>query len=635
MDQAMIEQVRRFNRTVTQRIGALDDAFLARDRPLGQARLLWEIRRDGSDVRRLRSRLDLDSGYLSRLLRSLERDGLIVVEPSDADGRVRTAHLTSEGRAEQAELDRRSDDAAAALLKPLSARQRDRLMAAMAEVERLLVASAVQIGGCDPRRPEARCAVQAYLAELAQRFEEGFDPARGISATDEEVSPPAGLFLLATLHGEPVGCGVLKFHHPASAHIKRMWVAEAVRGLGLGRRLLAELETHAAAHGVRTVQLETHHALAEAISLYRTAGYREVAAFNEEPYARHWFEKTIGALAGTCLAGRVLQPVPVAGPPRLVPRREVAVVGPDPGRPVDELADDVGVTGVPVGLGDHVHQDLVQRDLAAPLPPPRHVAGRVQGQRGDRGVRVRPRPAIEPGDVAARLLGGGPHVRVGLGAFLQPWQRLVEGLAEHLAEIPELHAGQVLDQAEQVGAGRHHRAADVVLGQPVELPQHRLAGGLQVAAKVCLGIRIGHARQSAKVLPSGTSGADDDDMAEVPTWARDALAGVFDPCCQEKGISVIDMGLVRSVEVQDGVARVELLLTSGWCPFAATVLTQVEDQIRRAPGIRRADVSIVWDEAWTTDRLSPRARSILRFLPPPSAVPDRDAYIAAHLKEQQ
>ena len=113
-------------------------------------------------------------------------------------------------------------------------------------------------------------------------------------------------------------------------------------------------------------------------------------------------------------------------------------------------------------------------------------------------------------------------------------------------------------------------------------------------------------------------------MSELPSWARDALAGVYDPCCQEKGISVIDMGLVRSVQVEDGIAKVELLLTSGWCPFAATVLTQVKDQIRDA------DVSIVWDEAWTTDRLSPRARSILRFLPPPSAVPDRDAYIAAH-----
>jgi DNA-binding MarR family transcriptional regulator len=231
----MIDQVRRFNRTVTQRIGALDDAFLARDRPLGQARLLWEIGPDGSDVRRLRARLDLDSGYLSRLLRSLESDELVRIEPSEADGRVRTARLTGPGRAEQAELDRLSDDAAAALLEPLSPRQRDRLTTAMAEVERLLLASAIQIGVCDPRHPDARRAVQAYVTELSSRFEDGFDPARGISATDDEVSPPAGLFLLATLYAEPVGCGVLKFHPDASAHLKRMWVAREVRTGGPGR----------------------------------------------------------------------------------------------------------------------------------------------------------------------------------------------------------------------------------------------------------------------------------------------------------------------------------------------------------------------------------------------------------------
>ena len=167
-------------------------------------------------------------------------------------------------------------------------------MNAMAEVERLLIASAVQISVCDPRKPAARRAVQAYLAELSHRFEEGFDPARGISATDEEVSPPAGLLLLATLYAEPVGCGVLKFHQDAPAHIKRMWVARSVRGLGLGRRLLGALEAQAAARGVRTVRLETHRALSEAFSLYRTAGYREVARFNDEPYAHHWFEKTIG-----------------------------------------------------------------------------------------------------------------------------------------------------------------------------------------------------------------------------------------------------------------------------------------------------------------------------------------------------
>jgi len=294
MDSGMVGQVRSFNRTVTQRIGALNDAFLSRDRPLGQARLLWEIGPDGCDIRLLRSRLDLDSGYLSRLLRALENGGLVAVEPSPADGRVRIARLTSRGRAERAVLDQRSDDAAVAILRPLSARQRTRLISAMAEVERLLVASAIRVTACDPRNPDARACLRAYFAELARRFDGGFDPDRSISADDEELTLPAGLLLVATRHGEPVGCGALKFHDGGPAEIKRMWVSPALRGLGLGRRLLAELEAHAAARGVRTLRLETNRTLDEAIGLYRDAGYREVAAFNDEPYAHHWFEKTLG-----------------------------------------------------------------------------------------------------------------------------------------------------------------------------------------------------------------------------------------------------------------------------------------------------------------------------------------------------
>jgi GNAT superfamily N-acetyltransferase len=135
--------------------------------------------------------------------------------------------------------------------------------------------------------------VQAYVEELSERFEGGFDPALSISAADGELTPPAGLFLVATLYSKPVGCGALKFHHSAPAEVKRMWVSPAVRGLGLGRRLLAELEAHAAAQGVRTLRLETNRALGEAISLYQTAGYREVAPFNDEPYAHHWFEKAL------------------------------------------------------------------------------------------------------------------------------------------------------------------------------------------------------------------------------------------------------------------------------------------------------------------------------------------------------
>jgi DNA-binding MarR family transcriptional regulator/GNAT superfamily N-acetyltransferase len=293
MEPAMIEAVRRFNRTVTQRIGALSDAFLARGRPLGQARLLWEIGPDGGDVRDLRSRLDLDSGYLSRLLRSLERDGLITVGAGEADGRLRTARLTAAGEAERAELDRLSDQAAALLLGPLSGVQQERLVRAMTEVERLLTASAIEVGVRDPRDPGARHCLRAYVEELAGRFDGGFDPARSISAADHEMTPPAGLFLVATLHGEPVGCAALKFHPDAPAEVKRMWVASSVRGLGLGRRLLAELEARAAARGVRVLRLETNRALTEAAALYRSAGYREVAAFSDEPYAHHWFEKTL------------------------------------------------------------------------------------------------------------------------------------------------------------------------------------------------------------------------------------------------------------------------------------------------------------------------------------------------------
>jgi DNA-binding MarR family transcriptional regulator/GNAT superfamily N-acetyltransferase len=293
MERGRIDQIRRFNRTVTQRVGALNDAFLARGRPLGQARLLWEIGADGSDVRMLRSRLDLDSGYLSRLMRSLEDDGLVVVDRSGSDGRVRTARLTSSGLAERAELDRRADAVAASILQPLSERQRSALISAMAEVERLLVASMVRVEVCDPRHPDARSCLRAYFAELSRRLESGFDPALSIPADDEELTGLAGLFLVASLHGEPIGCGALKLHGDGSADIKRMWIAPAVRGLGLGRRLLDELEARAAERGANVVRLETNRTLTEAIAMYRAARYREVAAFNDEPYAHHWFEKSL------------------------------------------------------------------------------------------------------------------------------------------------------------------------------------------------------------------------------------------------------------------------------------------------------------------------------------------------------
>ena len=293
MDTASIEQVRRFNRTVTQRVGALSDSFLARDRPLGEARMLWEIGRDGCEVRTLRNRLDLDSGHASRLLRSLEAAGMVRVEPSAADGRIRVARLTKAGLAERALLDQRSDELAASMLEPLDAEHRERLVDAMRTVERLITSAAVEIREVDPSHPDARQCFRAYFAELDRRSESGFDPDAGISAEPHELTPPAGCLLIAYLHGEPVGCGAVKHHPGEPTEIKRMWVAESVRGLGFGRRLLRELEDRAAQSGAQMARLETNRALVEAIALYRSAGYREVPAFNDEPFADHWFEKRL------------------------------------------------------------------------------------------------------------------------------------------------------------------------------------------------------------------------------------------------------------------------------------------------------------------------------------------------------
>jgi DNA-binding MarR family transcriptional regulator len=295
MDEAMIAQVRRFNRVVTQQVGALTDRFLARDRPLGESRLLWDIgsRSDGRDVRSLRTALDLDSGYVSRLLRSLEAAGLVTTERSPADRRVMLARLTAAGEAEKDVLDERSDELATQLLSTLSEGQRGRLVAAMAEVERLLTAATVRIAPADPDDPAARHCLRAYVAELDGRFPTGFDPGRSIRADAADLRPPAGLLLLATLHEAPVGCGALKFHGSRPAELKRMWVDGSARGLGVGRRLLAELERAATAAGAPAVRLETNAALTEAIALYRSAGYAEVAPFNDEPYAHHWFEKAL------------------------------------------------------------------------------------------------------------------------------------------------------------------------------------------------------------------------------------------------------------------------------------------------------------------------------------------------------
>jgi DNA-binding MarR family transcriptional regulator/ribosomal protein S18 acetylase RimI-like enzyme len=288
-----VGRVRAFNRTVTQRLGVLNEKYLGRDRPYVESRLLFEIGAAGATVRELRQRLGLDSGFLSRLLRTLEARKLATTQPSAEDARVKRVRLTRTGLAELRKIDALSDRLARSMLDSLDESQTRRLVAAMSEVERLLRAASVETAAEDADSADARDCLERYFAELDARFPGGFDRGRGRSSDLSDYRAPGGCLLVARLSGAPIGCAALRTLAPGIGEIKRMWVSPEARGLGLGRRLLSELEQAARQRRMRVLRLDSNGSLAEALQLYRSAGYREIERFNDNPYAQHWFEKAL------------------------------------------------------------------------------------------------------------------------------------------------------------------------------------------------------------------------------------------------------------------------------------------------------------------------------------------------------
>ncbi|AIY16779.1 GNAT family N-acetyltransferase [Pimelobacter simplex] len=285
----IVDVVRRFNLTYTQRIGVLDDSFLGTGRPLAASRLLFEVGNDeGASVRVLRDRLDLDSGHLSRLLRRLEAEGLVATAPDEDDRRRRVVRLTPAGRTAYDDLERRSEDRAASLVAPLTARQQERLAEALATADLLVRAATVRLREVASDDPVARVATQRYFDELDARLPGGFDTG------GPDAPEPGATYVVAMSDGEPVAYGGIRpVLDDETAEIKRMWVHDDWRGAGLGARMLRHLEALAVDQGYRRAVLDTNGTLVEAIAMYERSGYRRIERYNDNPYAEAFFEKEL------------------------------------------------------------------------------------------------------------------------------------------------------------------------------------------------------------------------------------------------------------------------------------------------------------------------------------------------------
>jgi DNA-binding MarR family transcriptional regulator len=284
-----IKRFRRFARSVTTEVGALDDSFLGRGRSLGAARVLNAIGHGRTDVAEVRQYLNLDSGLLSRLLRQLEGEGLITLAPHPTDARARIAALTDMGAAEFAAYEDISDSRARDLFDRHPHPQA--LLDAMDLIASALGRDRIRTEVQDPRAPQALFCLQEYYAELGRRFKTGFDVNLSCDPQATDMMAPRGTFLVALSDDMPIGCVGIKGNGGPVAEVKRLWIAPSARGLGLAKRLMQQAEDAARALNIKTLRLDTNSALPEALRLYQTSGWTEIPRFNDDPYPDHFFEK--------------------------------------------------------------------------------------------------------------------------------------------------------------------------------------------------------------------------------------------------------------------------------------------------------------------------------------------------------
>jgi DNA-binding MarR family transcriptional regulator/N-acetylglutamate synthase-like GNAT family acetyltransferase len=291
-----IAAVRAFNRFYTRQLGFLGQKLLESPFSLSEARVLYELaHRDGAAAKEIGIELDLDPGYLSRIVQKFADDGLITRKPLPADRRQYQLGLTAKGRQAFARLDRSSHDDVSRMLRPLSEADRRQLTAAMATIERLLDSAAPPVAILrEPQPGDMGWVVQSHGARYASEY--GFD-----ASFEALVAEIAAKFLnsfdasrercwIAEIDGVPVGSVFLARQGDEVAKLRLLLVEPIGRGQGLGRRLVGECIAFARACGYRKITLWTQSILTAARNIYRDAGFVLVAT---EPH-RSFGQNLIG-----------------------------------------------------------------------------------------------------------------------------------------------------------------------------------------------------------------------------------------------------------------------------------------------------------------------------------------------------
>ena len=287
--QARVDAIRAFNRFYTQKIGVLQEGLLASPFSLTEARVLYELaQHEQATASGLCRDLGLDAGYLSRILRRFDKEGLVAREPSATDGRQSHLSLTEAGRAAFGGLNRRSREEVAALLQPLGPSRQARLVAAMGAIERLLGAERDaapwalrqhrpgDMGWVVSRHGAVYAeeygwddSFEALVAEIAARFIRRFDPAHEHC-------------WIAERDGERLGSVFLVKHSSRIAKLRLLLVEREARGLGIGAALVDQCIAFARATGYGKITLWTQSILLPARRIYEKAGFRRV---REEPHS--------------------------------------------------------------------------------------------------------------------------------------------------------------------------------------------------------------------------------------------------------------------------------------------------------------------------------------------------------------